>query len=267
MSGLASVLLLLAATTSPAPDLHAATEPDCGWTAAAEEQALLQATAMMPDGLRRILQRNRRSLRDGMRDARAAAARTPLDHRQGPAALEGTAARLAASTGRITDLLDRRAPMRQVARELGAAAHWVADLSNPFRGVPAGAAEDVYGPRFAIYIEEKLPRLRVVFEGYSDPLLEAGDVEAFGRHLADQSRSYLDDLLGAYRRFDNGERAAFDERSVPFGVAALTYSRTVTDTARIWLAAWRAAHGDLAGLPYPLHDGARVGADAAHDGS
>ena len=229
---------------------------------------LFQATGMMPDGLRRILERNRRSLRDGMRAARAAAEKAPLDHRQAPAALEGTAARLAASTARITDLLDKHAPMRHVARELGAAAHWVADLSNPFRGVPAGAEEDAYGRRFATYVEAKLPRLRVVFEGYTDPLLEAGEIEAFGRHLADQSRSYLDDLLGAFRRFDeDGEVAAFDERSVPFGVAALSYSRTVTDTARIWLAAWRAAHGDLAGLPYPLHDGSLVGADSAHDGS
>jgi hypothetical protein len=33
-------------------------------------------------------------------------------------------------------------------------------------------------------------------------------------------------------------------------VASLQYSRTVTDVARVWLAAWAQAHGDLTRTPY-----------------
>ena len=65
----------------------------------------------------------------------------------------------------------------------------------------------------------------------------------------------LDDVVGSFRLFDEtGDPSYLDERSVPFGVASLAFSRTVTDTARVWLQSWRQAHGDLTGLPYPLDD-------------
>ena len=44
--------------------------------------------------------------------------------------------------------------------------------------------------------------------------------------------------------------SAFDDRSVPFAIGSLSYSRTVTYIVRAWLAAWDGAHGDLGRTPY-----------------
>jgi hypothetical protein len=229
--------------------------PACGWPDRIQRQALSQATRLMPDSLRRILRRHRRAVNAGARQARRTAEAAGGAHAQGLAQQDGAARRLAESMARVTALIDAHASMKEIAREMGIASHFVADLSNPFRTAPRDEAASSYAGRFADYMDENLPRLRIVFEGYTDPLLEAGEYIAFGHHLADRSRSYLDELVGSFRRFDDtGDPLWVDERSVPFGVASLSFSRTVTDTARVWLQSWRRAHGDLTGLPYPLEE-------------
>ncbi len=255
-AGLSGATAMGAPTPAPRPEAGApeAWDPPCGWPEGVQARALELSTRLMPASLRRILERHQRAVAEGARRA------AREGHAQGPLQADGSADRLAVSLARISALLDGHAPMKEVAREMGVAAHLVADLSNPFRTAPGDTAAAAYQRRFARYLDERLPKLRVVFEGYTHPLLEQGDLPAFGRRLADRSRSYVDDLIGAYRRFDaTPDPALFDERSVPFGVASLSFSRTVTDTARAWLHAWRRAHGDLGGLPYPL-DGPPGGA-------
>ena len=44
--------------------------------------------------------------------------------------------------------------------------------------------------------------------------------------------------------------SAFDDRSVPFAIASLSYSHAITDVARAWLAAWSQAGGDVGRTPY-----------------
>ena len=226
----------------------------CGWPDPVQGEVLEQARRLMPAALQRQLWRHRRALAGGARRARRHGA-DRAEHLQGPLQAGGTAAALAESLARITALIDTHRPMAEVAREMGVASHLVADLSNPFRTLPGHPGAALYARRFATYLADRRDRFRVVFEGYTHPLLEDGRVTAFGMALADRSRSYLDDLIGAFRRYDaNADPAALDERSVPFGVASLTYSRSVTDTARAWLHAWRRAHGDLSGLPFSLED-------------
>jgi hypothetical protein len=205
----------------------------------------------MPPALARILKRYEHAVRQGAEAQRRL--RPALPHAQGLEAGNGTAERLAASLARITALMDDHAPLKRIAFEFGAASHLVTDLSNPFRTAPRDQDAAVFEARFLQYLSDHLPHLRVVFTSYQDPLLEEGLTTDFGRQLAARSRSYLDDLVGAFRRFDaGGDPALMDERSVPFGVASLSYSRSVMDTARVWLHAWRQAHGDLTDLPFPL---------------
>lgn len=221
----------------------------CGWPDPVQNAVTDQAGRLMPPALQRQLVRHRRALADGARRAR----RRSTQHLQAPLSPDGTAAALAESLARISALLDAHQSMREVVREMGVASHLIADLSNPFRNAPADPDTALYAERFATYLGDRRDKFRVVFEGYTHPLLADGRVTAFGMELADRSRSYLDDVIGAFRRFDSGEDpGGLDDRSIPFGVASLSYSRSVTDTARAWLHAWQQAHGDLSGLPYPL---------------
>jgi hypothetical protein len=74
-----------------------------------------------------------------------------------------------------------------------------------------------------------------------------------GVHAADLERARTEDanLARAYAEAPSWtDAASFDDRSVPFAVASLSYSRTVTDIVQAWFAAWRDCHGDLAGTPY-----------------
>jgi len=242
-------VLALAATISSAP----ATTPaeTCGWPNPVQRRVLEQATRLMPSSLARILKRHEQAVGRGAEAQRKL--RPAFPHAQGVEPGGGTAERLAASLARITALIDSHAPLKRVAWEFGAASHLITDLSNPFRTAPRDEDAALFEDRFLVYLSEHLPHLRVVFTTYQDPLLERGQTVEFGLQLAARSRSYLDDLVGAFRRFEtSGDPSLLDERSIPFGVASLSYSRSVMDTARVWLHAWRQAHGDLTDLPFPL---------------
>ena len=66
-----------------------------------------------------------------------------------------------------------------------------------------------------------------------------------------RSRADDADLARAYAAAgDPPAESAFDERSVPFAIGSLAYSRSVTDIVRVWLTAWAEAHGDLGYTPY-----------------
>ncbi|MFQ5768322.1 MAG: hypothetical protein ACE5ID_10115, partial [Acidobacteriota bacterium] len=225
----------------------------CGWPDHVQRQILTRATSLMPRSLRHLLARHRRNLVTGAREAGSGTTLKGAGEQQGPMEAAGAAAGLQESLTRITALVNGHARLAQVAREMGRAAHLVAVLSNPLCTVPSDPQAALYAPRFGTYMADGLDRFRIVFEGYRDPFLTRKDVLAFGRRLADRSRSYVDDLVGAYVRFDvEPDPALFDERSVVFGIASLSFSRSVNDTARVWLHDWEQAHGDLSGLPLPL---------------
>jgi len=44
--------------------------------------------------------------------------------------------------------------------------------------------------------------------------------------------------------------AAFDDRSIPFAIGSLCYSRSVNDVVRVWLRVWQDAGGDVEYTPY-----------------
>ena len=53
--------------------------------------------------------------------------------------------------------------------------------------------------------------------------------------------------------------AAFDDRSVPFAVGALAYSRSITNIVRVWLHIWNRANGDMGRTPYWTESESRGG--------
>ncbi len=239
--------LLLAAVTL------AATGSARGFTPRTRAFIVHRALALLPPALARQLSRHEDALvagalADWSRDAEGT----------GPHALDpGTAdGELARRIDEAVALLDRHAPMREVARAFGRIAHAVADLSFALDVGPDDPREASFYGEFARYVEEQAPRVRLVFPGWTDPHLARDDVRGFARAIAARARRDYDGILRSYHPEGRDPLPQdFDERSIAFAAASLELSLAVTATARAFLYAWYRAHGDLAGAhglgPHP----------------
>jgi hypothetical protein len=204
------------------------------------------ATKLMPRSLRTLLIRHRESL--------ARAALLPL-------AEEGTAphlppwqdgalpAEVASASRAVTASVDGQRPFEEVAARFGTLSHFVADAGFP---PLAGAVGDESRYRhFSSLVSDRLDKIPLVFYGHGDPLLAHGDPAGFAVAVLDQAREEDAELRRAYDAAGpDPDPSAFDDRSVPFALGSLAYSRTVTRIAQAWIDAWQRANGDLGRTPY-----------------
>ena len=207
----------------------------------------------MPASLRLALERYREPLLRGMLE--------PLTHEDDAGHLPpwqaGTLdATIASNAAAVVRAVESAAPFDEVARAFGELAHYVADA-----GFPPGAAGAPGTARYAdfsAFCESRRPRIPLVFYGYDDEDLARGDFGAFALRVMQRAKREFPNLERSYVAAGTPPNpAAFDDRSVPFAVASLSYSQTVTDVARGWLAAWRTAHGDTGRTPYRAGEATR----------
>jgi hypothetical protein len=236
---------------SPAPFVLAllvvaSTAPAFAWTAATRVVMIDDAVKLMPPSLRKVLEKRRNDLRRGMLEPMtqedALAHRPPWEDGALDASVDAAARDLV--SGATT-----RVSFHDVARRFGVLAHFVADAGFP--PAAAGAAGATRYAHFAALCETRRPRFPLVFYGHGNDALAKDDFKAFTRSILERARSEDANLARAYAEAPSWtDAAAFDDRSVPFAIASLSYSRTVTDIVQAWLAAWRDCHGDLGGTPY-----------------
>ena len=204
-----------------------------------------RALALMPDGLERQLRKHARALFAGALEGLSAEP-TPL------AAVDPgkTPDRLVEAVDRAASAIETRQGMETVARHFGRIARLTADLAFALNVGPDDPREATIYADFARYTESRLPRMRVVFDGFGDPHLAKGQVAAFARWIGQRARRDYQGILRSY--FPPGRESSaqdFDDRSVAFASASLEVSLAVTATARAWLYTWTLAHGDLGGTP------------------
>ncbi len=219
-----------------------AVSPALTWTAPTRMRMVDDAVKLMPRSLRALLQAHRKSVLRG--------ALEPLteEGKAGhlPADLPEQAAEL---SDRLVAAIDGHQPVGRIAERFGRLAHTVADAGYP--PLAAGKAGAGHYRHFGDFVENRLDKFPLVFYGHQDP-----DATAF--RPADRIRSILrrcreDDtrLETVYAQAGNPpDPAFFDDRSIPFAVGSLSYSRSVTDIVRFWLNAWSRAHGDMGRTPY-----------------
>lgn len=205
-----------------------------------------EAVRLMPESLRLVLETRREAILRGMLEPMIE--EDDPEHR--PPWHGGTLDRqIGLRAKALIDSVEQTVPFDQVARHFGELAHYVADSA-----FPPGAAGESGAARyadFAAFCESRRDRFPLVFYGHDDPDLERGDFDAFNVRILREARAEDIDLARAYREAgDPPAPRAFDDRSVPFAVGSLSYSRTVTYIVRAWLAAWGGAHGDLGRTPY-----------------
>jgi len=226
--------------------------PAHAWTPPARDRMLREAVRMMPESLRSLMTVHERHLLRGMQSPG-----TPEDrpeHWQHPDGDYGNAAARAERDAlRLVAAVDSHESFGEVIRRFGALAHWVADVNDPLHTADRDPALALYYADYQRFVEEQIPRFRVVFEGYRADLLTSEGPGAYLLASAVRSREYATAVRRSYDA-DGRRRSAeaFDERSLAFGVGSLSYSHAISDITRIWIWAWDQCHGDLGGTPFPL---------------
>lgn len=205
-----------------------------------------EAIRMMPKSLRLALERHREDVLRGALEPMTT--EDAPGHR--PPWAGGSLDR--SVTGAAQDLVESvRRPQRfsEVCIRFGTLAHYVMDAGfPPNSGGPE--ANDRY-QHFSRYTSQKLPKFPMVFHGHDDAALERGDFAGFALAVSRQAREEDSHLARAYAAAGRPpDPSHFDDRSIPFAIASLAYSRTVTHVVRAWLEAWRQAGGDMGRTPY-----------------
>jgi hypothetical protein len=217
------------------------------WGPVVHEQVAEQAARLMPASLQSVLGQHLAQLKAGS-----------------TAPLSVPGASLAAASGqrdaaimescqRVLDLLAKQGPMPAVAYELGLLSHHVAAADNPLNVSDEDVRETEWAGDFERFTEQRLPRFRVVFNGYLSPTLEKDDVRGFVRECSDRTRRLYPVLTSSYVQPDGriAASAGWDDRHPVFGVASLSYQHAIGDTARLWLYLWIRSGGDAGNLPFP----------------
>jgi hypothetical protein len=220
--------------------------PAFSWTASTRIVMVDDAIKMMPPSLRKVLEKRRNDVLRGMLEPLTQ--EDTLPHRP-PWEQGSLAATVDAAARDLVSGVETRVSFHDVARRFGVLAHFVADA-----GFPPGASGAPGAPRyahFAALCEGRRARFPLVFYGATNDALSKGDFRTFALTVLERARAEDLTLASAYAQAAGAtDGAAFDDRSVPFAIASLSYSHSVTDIVQAWLAAWRECHGDLGGTPY-----------------
>jgi hypothetical protein len=215
------------------------------WTAPTRVRMVDDAMKLLPPTLRQVLEKRRKDVLRGMlqpmtREDRPDH-RPPWDHGTLDASVNQAADALVASVGKSS--------FHVVAERFGGLAHYVADAGFPPNA--GGRGDEKRYAHFAGFAQSRRDRFPLVFYGHDNKALARGDLRGFTIGVLERARTEDGTLAQAYAAAPSwDDPVAFDDRSVPFALASLSYSHTVTDIVQAWLAAWNRCHGDMGGMPY-----------------
>ena len=220
------------------------------WTDATRARMIKDALKISPPALREVLQHYEKDLVRGMLDpSRHEGEEVHFQHADGKGGLAGLG--IDGKVREIRDLLAKRAPFGSVTYEMGVLAHLVADVEFPLNASEADPREPLYRDAYSKYIERMLDRIPFVVDREPPPTLEKNDIQSFVKTIARRAgKNYA--LIGPAFKDDGTPKssAALDERSVPFGIASLSYSHATSDIAWLWRHQWASINGDMHGTPF-----------------
>lgn len=222
--------------------------PAQAWTKDTRLQMLEDATRLVPPALQRLLERYRRYLLRGMSTRKP---ENEAGHFQNPDSSGRLVDAAATSIQEATVALQERASLRRIAYRMGRVAHLVGDLNFPLASSDADPRESLYSEDFARYVNRMLPKYRRTLERREPAGLDATPLRDWAQAAVDRARELYDPIVRSYWR--DGvlvKSSTFDERSIPFGIGALAYSRAVSDLAQAWTTIWRVSGGDASDALY-----------------
>lgn len=215
--------------------------PASAWTRASDERIALKGAALAPPDLRAVIMKYEADLKSGI--GRARADEGSDSHVAFQSTRKGRLReRIEGETRAAVQMIRGNKPMSGVVEKLGVIAHLVADANNPFHASNEDARLTPLRGDYAAFFEQKLSKFPTVFYGL-DRNFQLGPY--LDKTLRRSARFYP---LVRAEYFKGGERrtsASFDDRSTAFGVAAISYSRSVSDLVNIYYYIWKEAGGDV----------------------
>ncbi len=150
---------------------------------------------------------------------------------------------------KMAELAKGQAPFEEVSYRFGRVAALAFLLNDPLR--------DSSDPRivairddYSSYMERKLPKMPVVFDGYDNPEM-SGDADVYFQQRFKGEQRYRDALLFCY--YPAGKAVSsqtFDDRSNAFAVVETIASHAVSDAAKMWFYIWKEMDGDVSATPF-----------------
>jgi hypothetical protein len=219
------------------------------WTPKTYQMVVVQSAKVMPLSFRNIMYQHKSEILSG-----ALIPDQPGEpsHRYDVSSHSGYLYdRIAELVTLIPKRMNERANFAEVAFYFGSLSHYLADLNDPLLLMDNDSREPAYRADFAGYLERNIPLFPWVFSGPESDLLKKDQLQEYVFQTAQQATRNYAVIGDAY--YPEGALVSsdtFDLKSLPFGVASLSYSRSIENTVQIWFYVWRKAHGDTKFTPF-----------------
>lgn len=211
-----------------------------GWSAETIRHVAWSSVDFFPDDLRRHVRRHQRRFDAGIQRG----LESPPSWRAAAPGSLGEA--LEYQARHCAEALRRPIPLDDLVEELGVLAVRVLDASDPLAVAHDDPREPGYASAYQAYVDSVRVRLRLVYYGQDSDLVLGRNLSAAVSGTIERSRSLYprvgDEFFrtGALRDW-----RSFDDRSVAFGVAAISLSRGLTDLANFASYVWRSGGGSI----------------------
>jgi hypothetical protein len=205
------------------------------WTPAADSRIAKKGADLAPPDLRMLIERFGPEYKTGLERARQEEGNDAHRERR-------LRERLERETAAIATSIRKGDPMATVVERLGGLAHLVADANNPFHVRDDNGRLNSSQEDYERYFERRMPKFPTVFYGLDRNFrLPAFLDKTFARSAKFYPLVGEEYFRGGSRRTS----AEFDDRSTAFAIAAVSYSRAVTDLVNLYYFIWKEAGGDV----------------------
>jgi len=222
--------------------LAAAPPPAHGWSEASQLEIATAAARLAPPDLARQIEKHKSRFREGVlkpfRDG------DPTRHEKNPDGSGVLDLVIADETRRAIDYIRSHRPFYDIIEQLGVVLHFVADANHPLHVSADDPGESGYAADYVRYVTTAQPRFAAAYYGQDRRLDDVAAVPAFVSRTFGRSRSLYPFVGAEYRRIGGRSGVGvFDDRSTAFGVAAVSFSRALTDGAAMLRLVWLEAGG------------------------
>ena len=209
-----------------------------GWSSSTIRHVAWSSVEFFPDDLRRQVLKHHLRFDAGIERGLSA---PPSWRAAAPGSLEEA---LEAQLDHCAQALREPVPLDDLVEEIGVLAVRVLDAADPLAASHADPREPRYAGAYLAYVDSVRDRLRLVYYGQDAGLIAGLNAQASIATVLERSRS-LYPYLGEefYRTGSLRDWRSIDDRSVAFGVTAISLSRGLTDLANFASFIWRSGGG------------------------